>query len=104
MELVTKTEVTTISTPHPIEFTHWRYDRNDLESIKLEPSRRIIRIVADTYVPKDVDWDARLDGAFNRYKRYAASISPWWKPKLDGKWDEFRWNLHFKLLKWGVIV
>jgi hypothetical protein len=50
------------------------------------------------------DWGDRMKYAFYSYKRYAASTHPWWKPKLNGKFDKFRWDLHLKLLKWGVIV
>lgn len=87
MELVTKTEVATVNTPRPIEFKHWRYDRKDLESIKLDPSRRIIRVVADTYVPKDVEWDTRLSNGFKRYTQLAtgnATNHPDLKIKEDG--------------------
>ncbi len=79
----------------------------DLLSIQLDPSNYIVRPIFDTHNYKvwdtEFDWGNKLNLAYLDYKRRASS-KPWWQPKLNNKWDEFRYALHLKLLKWGVIV
>lgn len=56
---------------------------------------------------QEYDWKNRLNDAFYKYNRLATLNSgknPWWKPKLNGRFDEFRYWLHLKLIQWKVVV
>ena len=76
--------------------------RNNYRSIR--PIRCVNDDTADKNVRSTYDWGIRTKNAFNQYKRIAASFRPWYRPHLNGRLDEFRWKLHLKLLKWGVII
>lgn len=56
-------------------------------------------------VAPEVDFDAkRFAGAWTEFRARATANGRWWKPTLNGRFDEFRWKLHRKLLDWKVII
>ena len=68
-------------------------------------SNNPINLYFDACPSKPMDWGTKLSDGFFKYKRLAATMNKsWYKPKLNGRLDEFRWKLHLKLLRWGVII
>ena len=85
----------------PVEF-RGRY-------VSLRPIRPVRDYTHDDRLKKNstYDWGTRLQDAFYKYSATAARNAlscPWWKPKLNGRFDEFRYWLHLQLLRWKVIV
>ena len=114
MELVKKIEPVYLSclgasfgNGYPIEYAVIKHDINDLLQINLEPSRTVVRPVANDYhEPSNCRLaDESLRHAFDLYRAKAASARPfWYGPRIKSKWDKVRWQLHLKLLRWKVIV
>lgn len=84
----------------PVEF------RDRYQSIK--PIRLVIDNAGykgkDTKISDDIDKLFKKSDIFQKYQRLIGTFHPWYQPRLRGWWDIFRWDLHLKLLKWGVII
>lgn len=78
-----------------------RHTIEDLLSIELKPSTWIIKPFSDAPpVPKSLDIDRMMKGAFRKYLILSIKTPP-----LNQKlFDRLRYKLHLKLLEWGVIV
>ncbi len=84
---------------------------DDFWKVELEPSNYILRPVNEDlpYRPsvfERADWQEKLKKSFIEYQRLRVIPGrPWYViPDFNNWFDKFRFFLHIKLLKWGVII
>jgi hypothetical protein len=100
----------------PAGANYRRRTREDLEAISLKPSNRPLvpyivdeaAVLAAQKAKTEAKLDHLLDGSYARFKRDQAKLDRWriarFRPTLNNKFDRIRWELHYLLLKWGVII
>lgn len=80
----------------------------DGQIVPVEPyiGERPIRLYAEVCTRQRPTYKDKLlavgKEAYIEYK--ARARHGWWQPKLNGRFDTFRWNLHRFLLRWKIII
>ena len=70
----------------------------------------VIQPVVDDYADRAIaacyNWDGQLEKAYKNFLDRPKLLRGWriWDRPVASPWDKFRWSLHLKLLKWGVII
>lgn len=76
-----------------------RHTLKDLLAIELRPSSYQVVVTADTFVPRELDWDKKMKAAYWMYNELANVKNP----SFDRWTDTLRWHIKKALLKLKVI-